>query len=167
MSGGVACQNFGGTCTTNAACQAIGNSCTHGGFPQWSLPGTPRANRAYTTSVNTVIDNVTGLEWQRTDPGSTYTWYPARAYCDGLVLDGKSDWRLPSTIELMSLVDYSRAAPPLIDPSAFPGTPAASFWTSSPAMRSDGANVSAWSVHADGRVSGAGFTTNGRVRCVR
>ena len=53
------------------------------------------------------------------------------SYCDSLVLGGYADWRLPKAIELLSIVDPGRFNP-AIDPSAFPGTPSGSFWTSTP-----------------------------------
>ena len=49
---------------------------------------------------------------------------------DGLC--GAKDWRMPTKKELLSLVDYGRASPtsPAIDPTYFPNTPAANYWTS-------------------------------------
>lgn len=53
-----------------------------------------------------------------------------------LVLVSKHDgvregWRLPTMEELLSIVDESKACP-TIDPVAFPDTPKATFWSSSP-----------------------------------
>lgn len=45
-----------------------------------------------------------GLEWQRCDDGLMYDWDQATAYCQELVLQSKSDWRLPTKDELKSLV---------------------------------------------------------------
>jgi hypothetical protein len=44
-------------------------------------------------------------------------------------LAGRDDWRLPSAVELQSIVDYGHSAPS-IDSTVFPNTPAAVFWTS-------------------------------------
>ncbi len=63
---------------------------------------------SYTTTAETVVDNVTGLEWQRVNPSTGYTWYEAKAYCEGLSLAGRSGWRLPTLIELVSTVDLGR-----------------------------------------------------------
>lgn len=86
---------------------------------------------SYTSKTDSVVDDVTGLEWQQT-PGCAAgcTQANADAYCEGLALAGHSDWRLPTRIELVSLVDDSEHAP-AIDP-VFPGTPNGYFWTSSP-----------------------------------
>ena len=44
-------------------------------------------------------DKITRLEWGK-PPAQNYTLYAGMAYCDGLVYDGKSDWRLPTAYEL-------------------------------------------------------------------
>lgn len=43
----------------------------------------------------------------------------------------REGWRLPTMEELLSIVDETQACP-TIDPVAFPDTPKATFWTSSP-----------------------------------
>jgi len=57
----------------------------------------------------TVTDHATGLLWQRSDSGAGSSWQDALAYCEGLELAGRSDWRLPNAKELQSIVDYSRS----------------------------------------------------------
>ncbi len=44
-------------------------------------------------------------------------------------LCGASDWRLPDTAELYSLVDFQRSSFPSIDQEWFPGTPANYVWS--------------------------------------
>ncbi|MDU9048915.1 MAG: DUF1566 domain-containing protein [Candidatus Electrothrix sp. Rat3] len=57
-----------------------------------------------------------GLEWQRCDDNWAYTYEAAIDYCEGLILDGYSDWRLPTKDELKSLVVCSNGTPtPLAD----------------------------------------------------
>jgi hypothetical protein len=66
----------------------------------------------------TVSDTVTGLSWQQGDgqnDAGGRTWLNALAYCEGLNLAGRSDWRLPNIRELETLVDDSRYNPS-IDP---------------------------------------------------
>src|SRR5262249_29272662 len=88
----------------------------------------------------TVTDGVTGLMWQRTVPlaggenEGYFTADEASKYCSETLSDsalgGHHDWRLPSRIELLSLVDYNIATPgPTIDTGAFPNTPAEQYWT--------------------------------------
>ncbi len=57
----------------------------------------------------TIIDKATGLTWQQGDNGKATSWKSALAYCEGLSLAGKKDWRLPNAKELQSIVDYSRS----------------------------------------------------------
>lgn len=88
-----------------------------------------RRPRSYTINTDgTVIDNVTGLMWQRDDDNTTRDWSAAGAYCDGLTLAGYTDWRLPSKKELQTLVSYD-AANPAIDSNAFPGTEPSEYWS--------------------------------------
>lgn len=79
----------------------------------------------------TVADRRTGLRWQRAQAPSTMTQPQAVTYCADLVLGGFDDWRLPAVGELVTLVDEQRTNP-AIDSSAFPGTTANYFWTSTP-----------------------------------
>jgi len=93
----------------------------------------------------TVTDTSTGLVWQRDGSGSRpicfltpyCTWAEAQAYCAGLTLDG-SGWRLPTFTELQSIVDTTVTSGATINQVAFPNTPAAWFWTSSPSAGSSG-----------------------------
>ncbi len=86
------------------------------------------AQAAYVDNGDTVTDTVTGLEWQKATALGTYTWQAALAYCEGLTLAEKSDWRLPDRNELRSLVDYSRYSP-AIDP-VFAATTQLYYWSS-------------------------------------
>lgn len=65
------------------------------------------ANDFDSEQAETVVDRSTGLLWQRS--GSTYplTWKKGHDYINGLNaanLAGRSDWRLPTVDELMSLL---------------------------------------------------------------
>jgi hypothetical protein len=106
---------------------------------------TVRANAPagrYTVSSGTVFDNKTKLTWQQTPASSAMTGPDAKTYCAGVSSTlGGSGWRLPTEKELLTLVDYSQAAAPLIDPSAFPGTPASFFWSSTPLAASPGRSL--------------------------
>ncbi|MBI5608455.1 MAG: DUF1566 domain-containing protein [Deltaproteobacteria bacterium] len=113
----------------------------------------------------TVGDGLTGLQWQQTPPVDHRTWDDAMAYCDSqLILAGKADWRLPTRVELASLVDFEQHDP-AIAAKVFPGTAAAPYWSSSGTL---GAPLEAWTVDFQW-----GFTTSEikdlkhPVRCVR
>jgi hypothetical protein len=79
-------------------------------------------------AAETVLDRTTGLQWQRADDGVARSWEAALAHCSALVLDGHTDWRLPTAKELQSIVDYGRV--PAIDPVFGLADPAAYVWTS-------------------------------------
>jgi hypothetical protein len=108
----------------------------------------------------TVTDPLTGLVWQQTLGTNDYSQADGVAYCAGLTLAG-GGWHLPTITELESIVD--RRYSPTIDPTAFPSTPPAGFWSSSVASGGNG-----WLVTFYGGYSSYDDTSaTGRVRCVR
>ncbi len=133
-------------------------------MPNSHLPGLPNPRGYDTSTGGVVVDRVTGLMWQRTLANRFFTFDGAVRECAAMALAGHRDWRLPSRIELVSLLDTTRTQP-AIDVDAFPETPSDWFWTSSPAATDPS---SAWYVYfyfgypkTDDR--GAKFS----VRCVR
>ena len=103
-----------------------------GDWAGWPMPndqadvtaGAPNLESYTDNGDGTVTDNVTGLMWQQTVPTGTYTWAQAVAYCPTLTLADHSDWRLPSRIELVSIVDLGVTSGPMINSTYFPSTPA-------------------------------------------
>ena len=53
-----------------------------------------------------VIDNNTGIMWQKYASSEEYTHYQAVSYCADLEYAGYSDWRLPNVVELYSIMDF-------------------------------------------------------------
>jgi hypothetical protein len=109
----------------------------------------------------TVKDNVTGLVWQQildyrktpewlakaeawnNHPSSDTTiqspalsWQQAFSYCQGLVLGGHDDWRMPTRIELvslMSLATCNNVDTRCTDKTVFPAEESLTlYWSSSP-----------------------------------
>jgi len=114
----------------------------------------------------TVTDTRSGLTWQQDTDSQTYSHVAAVDYCANLTLDGASDWRLPTVVELLGIVDYAYANPS-IDPVSFPGTPIAYFWTSSVYAASPDSEYLSVFFYA-GTVDNFDATaTTLRVRCVR
>jgi hypothetical protein len=140
-------------------------------WAQWPMPnptsaGLPNAQSYDTNSfVGVVIDQVTGLQWQRAVDEKSYSWEDAISFCRDLTFGG-GGWRLPTRIELVSLVDYT-SPNPVIDMNAFPETPSDYFWTSSPFA---GDATAAWNVNfkfSSGIVEKSDNNKPHRVRCVR
>ncbi len=106
-------------------------------WPSWPLPSDAPPNASYMVANGAdgaiIVDNVTGLGWQDTVPTTERTFDEATAYCDALVYDGQSDWRLPTRIEAISIMSFQ----PTFDGSsvttgAFSDVPnAMCFWTAS------------------------------------
>jgi hypothetical protein len=122
------------------------------------------ANPASYTDLGdgTVRDNVTSLVWQKTLSSSTYALADATTYCAGLALAGNG-WRVPTRIEIESITDHTRTSP-AINVTAFPGTPAAFFLTSTPwAVRTP----PVWGTNFYEGLSSNNLNGAARVRCVR
>ncbi|MCP4182616.1 MAG: DUF1566 domain-containing protein, partial [Hyphomicrobiales bacterium] len=58
---------------------------------------------------DTITDKATGLMWTKFDSSITMNWEDALSYAENLEHGRYSDWRLPNTKELQSIVDYSKA----------------------------------------------------------
>ena len=129
-------------CGTSLACQRLGGPiCFDPNWAAWPMPndaadvaqGAPNPTHYTDNGDGTITDDVTGLMWQKTlpitSPPPYWRWADGLLYCQGLRLAGFDNWRLPSAIELLSIVDYGHANP-AIDQTVFPNTPALTFWTS-------------------------------------
>ncbi len=74
-----------------------------------------RGNTAYGTNQfvdngnGTITDSATGLMWMQNDNGTGILWKDALSYAEDFSFAGYSDWRLPDTKELQSIVDYTRS----------------------------------------------------------
>jgi len=71
-----------------------------------------------------VTDNLTGLMWVKSPDGTTRTWQQGLNYVTGLNLCGYTDWRVPSIVELESLVndgynEQSCSGPPCVTNAAW------------------------------------------------
>ena len=127
--------------------------------------GTYRINvPTYATTATTIKDSVTALVWQIAPDPVPKTQAEAAKYCDDLSLAGQTDWRLPTRLEYVSVLDEgfgNGAAMP-------PGVPIDStgiYWTASATGTTPGAffaiddAAGAWNV-----ATGASLS---RARCVR
>jgi hypothetical protein len=160
-----------------AACGRIGFGvdapCTATASVDWlagAMPSDPGAGQpnaqTYEATAEVVIDDVSGLIWQRAPAPGSYTWDAAVAYCASLSLAGCDHWRLPERIELASIVDHVPDMPKL-DPSTFPGALTdLLWWSATPSAASP--NGDAWIVNFfNGNCFTQSKPTTGYVRCVR
>jgi Protein of unknown function (DUF1566) len=123
----------------------------------WPMPNPPNTPIALDSSVDlphpmaysvddagaTVLDQVTNLTWESS--GSHVNSYEdAERYCLRLAQSTKLPWRVPTRIELVSLIDWTRV--PTFDVDAFAYDPAdasvgqstGTYWTSSLAVPPQG-----------------------------
>jgi hypothetical protein len=133
----------------------------------WPMPnpgtlGLPNPAR-FEAEPELARDLLTGLEFSLSfAPLSSYAG--AVSYCETLELAGHADFRVPSRIELVSLLDRTRT--PAIDARVFDETPLDYFWSSTELPENPGFRYSVY--------FGAGETSSGDetqasayVRCVR
>ncbi len=93
--------------------------------------GTYRINvPTYTTTVTTMKDSVTSLVWQLNPDKVAKSQAEAVTYCDDLTLGGQSDWRLPTRLEYVSVLDEGFGSGFAMPPSV-PVDSTGTFWTAS------------------------------------
>jgi hypothetical protein len=79
----------------------------------------------------TIVDNLTGLVWEKVPEATKKAWSDALAYADGLTLGGYSDWRLANKNELWSLIHYgSRDSASWLGGRGFVNVQSDVYWTS-------------------------------------
>ena len=111
-------------------------------------------------------DPKTTLEWQCESAGEM-SWNEALEYAQSLLLDSKDDWRLPTALELETLLDrsalYDTLHPVLRKEIPFGDT--LSYWSSTTFAEH---TKNAWIVMFDGAYVLSYYKTNHyHVRCVR
>jgi hypothetical protein len=71
-------------------------------------------NSRFVTTSTTARDTTTGLTWERAPSEQKLDWNALKSKCDGLVLGGHSDWRIPRVEELKSLFEKTGAETHLV-----------------------------------------------------
>jgi hypothetical protein len=132
----------------------------------------PSATRFTTAFPGAVLDNNTGLVWEQLPDATTRTWLDATAYCVNKPVGNTTGWRLPSVMELTSLLDASPGAvAPFVPASVFTGVQSAIYWSATASAGGNSfATNSIWTVSFIDSVNHAGITPKGmtsHVWCVR
>ena len=131
-------------------------------YPVWGNRPLSPAAALKDNFDGTVSDSGTGLQWKKENSPSEMQWSGAATYCDELELAGASDWRMPTSAELLSLADYTAVggiAPPFVAGAT------GGVWS---ATRSAQDPDAAWYwVHGDAAVGIGALNSKFHVRCVR
>lgn len=158
-----------GSCVSSTATYPPAHGCPAGNHtwacwaPTPATGGIPASHYTVLTLCGdaVVIDKNTHLMWSKNGEPGTYTWVAAAAACTASRRAGFSDWRLPSSNELVSLVDYANDMQ-IFNP-VFAPSPSAT-WSSTPYALQSG---SAWTLYASGGVYPQSVLDAEGVRCVR
>jgi uncharacterized protein DUF1566 len=148
----------------DAAVAEVGDASTAvcNGFvmPNPPTAGLPNPASYAANADGTITEKVSGLTWEATVDGTSYTQDDAAAHCAAK----GGDWRLPTRLELTSLVDYTIASPGPTINAIFANTPPVVYWTQTLYHNNNG---DAWSVGFDVGYSDYGVRNNpDLVRCV-
>lgn len=108
-------QNWSQISTGQTQCfnNAIGTDCATLSFKFRNQDGNmkngTRSVVPHPTLKEVIRDEVTGLLWMK-QIRENVSWYEAKLYCDSLRVGSKT-WRLPTTAELRSIVNYGKVGP--------------------------------------------------------
>lgn len=160
----------GGSGSTVSTGGSVSSVCGDGSWAHWP-PGGAHEYKSFTGPMmeDSITDALTGLDWQRRSVPAAASWSEAQAHCKLLKWAGKTGWRLPTRMELLSIVDYTKVKPS-VDENWFPDTSPEPYWTSSTSMYVPVPLGSAfWRVgFADGAtLPGMVGSDVGKIRCVR
>ncbi|MBO4441859.1 DUF1566 domain-containing protein, partial [bacterium] len=120
--------------------------------------------------AGTVIDNNTGLVWEQSSSTEKYSWDNAQNHCNDLNTSnygGKSNWRVPNPLELLTIIDNSTYNP--ATNSNFTNMPTSTssgfIWTSK--ENKDDTSKAYYFIPGDGSYTNGGNKTSAlKVLCV-
>ena len=84
------------------------------------------------SAKDVIYDNTTSLLWQDSQDNKdlSITYKEAEEYCSKLVIAEYNNFRIPTLIELQSIIDYKNYKPAIL--TGFIYAPSETFWTSTP-----------------------------------
>lgn len=127
--------------------------------------GDPQVGGDLRFGIGTWIDRKSGLEWQAVSQPED-TLYAALAACEGLTLNSRDDWRVPSAKELETIVNRDTDQEPATYQQLVNDVSTASrtYWTSTPNLVSWGF----WTINfMAGNMGGNYVSSDYWYRCVR
>ena len=95
--------------------------------------------QSFTALSDVIIDNNTGLTWEKSPSSDTYTWDNRKKHCDKLNTSnygGKNNWRVPNTLEFLTITDSGRYNP-AVNTAVFQDMPADEYLWASEQYSSD------------------------------
>jgi hypothetical protein len=155
------------TCSANQVCERHnGPLCADPNWAQWPMPtspedsGVPNAPNYTPNGDGTITDNVTGLMWQSTSSNGNPTFVDSKAYCMSQSTASHFDWRVPTEIELISIIQNASGGMY----AAFDQPSGGLFWSAT----SVGGTSQGWGVNfGGGHPFQSDKSSNYYVRCVR
>jgi Protein of unknown function (DUF1566) len=100
-----------------------------------------------------VLDRTTQLIWERSPNSSGVTWSTAQTRCGLKTVGGQAGWRLPSFIELMTIIEPSphqpSSLPALPAGHPFQDVKAVAYWTNDASTSAPGQAYTVDLLHAD------------------
>jgi len=94
-----------------------------------NLPSSSRFTILPAFNNEAVQDNNTGLVWERNPSGGGPNWADTAPFCLQKQIGGTMGWRLPSIVELRSLMDPMLMASSFLPPGVFGGAAGLDFWS--------------------------------------
>lgn len=131
--------NMAGGAAGSSGAGGEGGEVDEGILSEWALWAVPNPSGFNLPNVynydaddaDLTYDQVTGLTWQKNASTKPLAWSAARDECEKLELGDETDWRLPTRMELITILDYGKIDPS-VDTTAFPGTKQDYYWSSTP-----------------------------------
>ncbi len=119
----------------------------------------------FLSATEMAVDARTGLTWQdnRFVESERVTYAQAEKLCKEMRLGNHDDWRIPTIRELLSIIDYKKYDPAILD--GFSIGESSYYWSSTQYM---GDPDKVWGIDfKDGAADSNGKAYDRRVRCVR
>ncbi|MGH7180512.1 MAG: DUF1566 domain-containing protein [Nitrospiraceae bacterium] len=117
-----------------------------------------------------VRDNSTGLVWEQYPSTPATDWSNARFQCVNKNVGGTRGWRLPSVVELTSMLNQQTQGATPVVPSEFTGVQLVNYWsatTHAPTATNSNSAIALTLSLSDGTVGQSNKGGSGNVWCVR